>query len=249
MKTLSSTVTGDGPEILLVHGGMTDGALAWSSQAPLAERWTLRIVDRAGYGRSAHFSAGEDIALDARLLAEALESPVHLVGHSSGAIAVMLLAAAAPSLVRSLTIVEPPSYRFIDDPDVRSLADAGDALWDATGMSDREWLIRFFVVFGEDPPPEGTLTMLDTHVPAFRRFVRRPWQIELPVDDLAAATFPRLVVSGGHDSAFERLNDALALAIRSERAVVAGAGHEVQMTGAHFNGVLERFLDASAESS
>ena len=241
MDTLSSTNTGSGPPVLLVHGGMTDGALAWGAQMPLAERWTLRVVDRAGYGASAELSHGEDIELDARLLGGWLREPTHLVGHSSGAVVVMLAAARVPDSVQSLTVVEPPSYRFVDDPEVQALADGGDGLWDETGLTDRAWLLRFFEVYGEEPPPEEVLAMLDPHVPAFRRFVRRPWDVPLPVDEIRAADFPTMVVSGGHTDAFERLNDRIAEATGARRAIVAGAGHEVQMTGGPFNDVLEQF--------
>ena len=48
MESLASTVRGHGPEVVLIHGGMTDGELAWGAQEPLAERWRLRVVDRAG---------------------------------------------------------------------------------------------------------------------------------------------------------------------------------------------------------
>ena len=239
---LTSTVAGNGPEVVLVHGGMTDGALAWFAQEPLAAHWTLRIVDRAGYGQSAGLASGEDIELDARLLSEHLDDPVHVVGHSSGAIVAMLVAASSPAQVRSLTVIEPPAYRFVDAPEVQALADAGDSLWDETGLSDREWLLRFFVVFGEDPPPEDVLGVLDAHVPAFRRFTRRPWDIVLPVDQLRGNDVPSLVVSGGHDPAFELLNDRIAEAIRGQRAIVEGASHEVQMTGAPFNQALDAFL-------
>ena len=242
---LESTVTGSGPEVVLVHGGMTDGAMAWFAQAPLTGDWTLRVVDRAGYGRSAGLSPGEDIELDARLLVDGLDEPVHVVGHSSGAVVAMLVAAAAPARIRSLTVVEPPSYRFVDVAEVQALADGGDALWDEVDLSDRAWVLRFFEVYGEPLPPDDVLAMLDPHVPTFRRFVRRPWDIELPIHAVRTGGFPVLVVSGGHDPAFELLNDRIAEAVGGQRAVVEGAGHEVQMTGEPFNDVLDRFLRGS----
>jgi pimeloyl-ACP methyl ester carboxylesterase len=245
MAKLASTVSGDGPEVLLIHGGMTDGALAWGAQAPLAERWTLRVVDRAGYGASASLSEGEDIELDARLIAASLTEPVHLVGHSSGAIVALLAAALAPDLVRSLTVVEPPSYRFVADPAVQALADGGDTLWDATHLSDQEWLHAFFDVYGEGAGSDEILELLAPHVHAFRGFVRRPYDIELPVEALQNAGFPIMVVSGGHTDSFELLNDRIAEAVGATRAVVEGAGHEVQMTGAPFNEVVDQFCRAA----
>jgi hypothetical protein len=87
--------------------------------------------------------------------------------------------------------------------------------------------------------------MLSPHVRTFRGLVRRPYDIELPVNQLERAPFPILVISGGHSDAFELLNDRIAEAIAAQRAVVAGAGHEVQMTGAPFNEVLDAFCSGA----
>ncbi|HYG67290.1 MAG TPA: hypothetical protein VD838_06510, partial [Anaeromyxobacteraceae bacterium] len=75
------------------------------------------------------------------------------------------------------------------------------------------------------------------------------WYPDLPLAELAAARFPRLVVSGGHGAGFEAICDELAERIGASRAVVKGAGHEVQLTGPPLNaGLLElwRRADASA---
>ncbi len=170
MESLASTVRGHGPEVVLIHGGMTDGELAWGAQEPLAERWRLRVVDRAGYGSSAHLSTGEDIQLDARLVVAALDEPVHLVGHSSGAIVALLVAAASPRRVRSLTVVEPPSYRFVDDPGIAHLADLGDDLWNDVELSDGDWLLEFFDAFGEEPPSHGAHQPPPAACPALSAF-------------------------------------------------------------------------------
>jgi len=43
---------GRGPRVVLLHGGVLAGELCWRQQLPLAERFALEIVDRAGYGHS-----------------------------------------------------------------------------------------------------------------------------------------------------------------------------------------------------
>ena len=93
-------------------------------------------------------------------------APAHVVGHSSGAIVALLVAAQVPDRVRSITVVEPPSYRFLDDPEVQRFADAGVALWDETALSDGDWLVRFFEAYGEDPRPPRSSLSSD---PMFRR--------------------------------------------------------------------------------
>jgi hypothetical protein len=73
---------------------------------------------------------------------------------------------------------------------------------------------------------------------------RQPWEAEIPLADLRAAPYPKLVISGGHSAVFEAVCDALEREVSAERAVITGAGHSVQMTGAPFNERLERFLSA-----
>jgi hypothetical protein len=64
------------------------------------------------------------------------------------------------------------------------------------------------------------------------------WHADLPLAEVAAASFPKLVVSGGHSAGFEAICDDMAGRIGASRAVVAGAGHEIQFTGAPLNEAL-----------
>ena len=93
---------------------------------------------------------------------------------------------------------------------------------------------------GSDPdalPPELIAAAVPL-VPVFRH--RWPvWYSDLPLAELAAARPPRLVVSGGHNRGFDAICDDRAERIGASRAVVAGAGHEVQFTGPPLN---ERLL-------
>jgi pimeloyl-ACP methyl ester carboxylesterase len=68
----------------------------------------------------------------------------------------------------------------------------------------------------------------------------------IPFDELAAAPFPKLVVSGGHDAAFEAVCDVLEEKLGAERAVLPGAGHSVQRLGEPFNAVLADFVTRSS---
>jgi pimeloyl-ACP methyl ester carboxylesterase len=44
---------GDGPPVLFVHGDIVGPELTWRKQRALAERWTLIIPRRPGFGESA----------------------------------------------------------------------------------------------------------------------------------------------------------------------------------------------------
>jgi pimeloyl-ACP methyl ester carboxylesterase len=76
---------GEGPRILFVHGSISGGAATWKAQYPLADRWTLVILDRRGFGESPPAN-GEDFEVDARDIAEALGDGAHLVAHSYGGV-------------------------------------------------------------------------------------------------------------------------------------------------------------------
>jgi len=67
---------------------------------------------------------------------------------------------------------------------------------------------------------------------------RLPSEAVIPFDALAAAPFPKLVVSGGHSAGFDAICDDLAERIGAARAVVEGAGHEIQFAGAPINDTL-----------
>jgi uncharacterized SAM-binding protein YcdF (DUF218 family) len=83
--------------------------------------------------------------------------------------------------------------------------------------------------------PDSLPPALAQGVRAVRAVRRRPWEGELPVGPLAAAQFPKLVISGNHSPAFEAVCDALAARLKAARLLAArlkasrahltGAGH------------------------
>lgn len=228
--------------MLLLHGGLLHGESAWSHQAPLAARWTLVIPHRAGYGDSAALSDGEDFDLDAKLLAPGLEPGTHVVGHSSGGVAAMLLAARRPDAVASLTLIEPPVFHLA--PESAWLVDRSEELFGA----DRpvvDFLREFFELFRGPVFPDDVLESLAPSAEVWRAFRRFPWRTELPLDQLHDVPFPKLVLSGGYMPEFEAVCDALAVRLGAERAVIEGAGHAVQATGAPFNERLEELFGAT----
>ncbi len=237
---------GQGPRVVLLHGGVLAGELCWRQQLRLADRFALEIVDRAGYGRSQQVSPGEDLDADAPLVAGLLPQAAHLVGHSSGAAAAMLAAALRPEAVLSLTLCEPPAFQLAPgSAQAQQMARDLEKHLHKTG-GDAQWLRGFLAIVGRDvvipdhlPPP------LARGVRAIRAVRRRPWQGELPVGRLAAASFPTLVISGNHSPAFEAVCDALAARLRAQRAHVPGAGHAAPETGDAFNQTLEAFICAA----
>jgi hypothetical protein len=109
-------------------------------------------------------------------------------------------------------------------------------LWDLD-LPDEEWVVRFLKMVGSDALPPEVIAAAVPLVPLFRR--GRPiWQAELPLAELALAAFPKFVVSGGHSAGFEAICDDLAERIGASRAIIEGAGHEIQFTGPPLNEAL-----------
>jgi pimeloyl-ACP methyl ester carboxylesterase len=233
---------GEGPRVVLVHGIILGGRYAWIEQRPLAEQFTLVAPDRPGHGETPA-DGRQDFEHDAGLVADQLlHEPAHLVGVSYGALVSALAAARRPGGVRSLTLIEPPAWALVpDDPDVvaygerRPIPDDDDA-------HPREILEAVFDYLGIDLPLLDPLPgPLEQGARALIK-ARHPGEAQLPVQDLAAAGFPTLVVTGGHNHAFEAVGDRLTAGLSAERAVIPGAGHLVPSTGAPFNVRLEEFL-------
>jgi pimeloyl-ACP methyl ester carboxylesterase len=218
---------GSGPRVVLVHGSVANGRATWGSVLePLAERFELVVLNRPGFPPDPEPRA-VDFEEHARLVADVLEPPAHLVAHSYGGVIALLAAASRPEAVRSLAVLEPPAFGVArGQPAVEEIVARAAALW-ASGPRDPEAFLRAFlatvgsVLPGDRPSPallQGARTLM---------LERPPEEAAIPLRVLRAAPFPKLVVSGNHDEAFEVVCDVLARRMRAERAVLAGAGHSI----------------------
>lgn len=230
---------GDGTPAVLVHGSLATGVEAWEAQRPLAdEGFRLLVPDRRCYGNSPA-AEGEDFLRDGEDIAELMGEGAHLVGHSYGGLGVMVAAARRPDATRSLALLEPPAFALGQrDAAARSLVEGVREFWDSD-LPDEEWVVPFLKAVGSDPD-EFPLEFLATAVPLVPviRRGRPAWFPDLPLSELAAAPFPKLVVSGGHSAGFDAVCDELAERIGASRAVIEGAGHELQFTGTPLNEAL-----------
>jgi len=228
---------GSGVPAVLVHGSLATGGEEWQAQRPLAdEGFRLVVPDRRGYGRSPSVP-GEDFLRDAEDIAGLMGEGAHLVGHSYGGLGVLFAAARRPDATLSLTVLEPAAFTLDQHhPAARRLVADVRGLWDED-LPDEEWVVRFLKAVGSDALPPDLLAAAVPLVPLLRR--GRPlWEPGLPVGQLMAAAFPKLVVSGGHDAGFDAICDDLADRIGGSRMVIQGAGHEVQFTGRPLNDAL-----------
>jgi hypothetical protein len=74
---------------------------------------------------------------------------------------------------------------------------------------------------------------------------RPPSEAEIPLETLRARLYPKLVISGGHNAAFDAVCDVLERGLDAERAVVPGAGHSLPRAP-RYNDVLVDFVERAA---
>jgi pimeloyl-ACP methyl ester carboxylesterase len=238
MSHLFVETWGEGTPVVLVHGSLAAGREEWQAQQPLAQQgYELRVPDRRGYGRSPA-ADGEDFLRDADEIGELMGDGAQLVGHSYGGLGAMYAAARRPEATLSLALLEPSASSVPGlDAEGSRLVNRIRDIWDKDAP-DEEWFKDFLIAVGTNPaslPPE-VLEEIVPLVPIARRG-RPSWDAVLPLAELRAAAFPKLVVSGGHSAGFDAICDALAEQIGAARAVVPGAGHEIQFTGEPINDV------------
>jgi pimeloyl-ACP methyl ester carboxylesterase len=230
-------------DVLLLHGSIVDARRTWRHQLELAERWSLVLPNRPGFAGSPPLERG-DFEAEAPLIAELLGDGAHLVGHSYGAVIALLAAARRPDAVLSLTVSEPGCLALAaGDPDADATLAHGEELYrHAATLSPREFLGLFRAgVHSSHETPEDLPDWLHRgarHVMA----ERPPWEAEIPLEALARAPFPKLVISGGHSRGFEAVCDVLAVGIGARREVLAGRGHTIPALGKPYNALLEEFL-------
>jgi pimeloyl-ACP methyl ester carboxylesterase len=243
---LDVTRLGTGPPVVFVHGSVVGADLTFRHQHELADRWSLILPQRPGFGDSPALERG-DFEAEAPLFAELLGEGAHLVGHSYGAVIAMLAAAQRPDAVTSLTLSEPGLLRFCADrPEVAEMIDNGERLYADPDSIPTEVFLRLFRTgagSSRETPEE-----LPGHLARGAEMLKRerpPWEAEIPLGELASAGFPVLVISGGHSPAFDIVCDELAERLDAERVVIPGRGHTIPATGGPYNQRLEGFLSSA----
>jgi pimeloyl-ACP methyl ester carboxylesterase len=227
--------------LVLVHGSVANGQATWAAQQPLAGRFELLVWNRPGYPPNPPLER-IDFAEQAAELAGLLRPGDHLCGHSYGGVIALLAAPGAE--LGSLTVVEPPAFGVVrGDPAVEEFVGRVEALFAALPDSPEEYLRRFLPIVGSPFDVPERLSRVLAQGTRAAMAERPPQEAAIPLDELAAAPFPKLVVSGGHHAALDAVCDALVQRLGAERAVVPGAGHSIPRLGESFNRVLADFLE------
>jgi pimeloyl-ACP methyl ester carboxylesterase len=244
--TIAWSDTGEGEPTLLVHAGVFG---AWFAPvAPHVPGRVLRML-RAGYADGPPPTAIVTIAEHARHAAALLDAlgtgPATVVGHSSGSLVALELAAARPDLVRRLVLSEPPLLDPLLDPvdvaDVHAhLGPAIGAAMAATARGDRA--AAYDAMMGALCGPDHRERVADVlGADGLARAERESTFFvanELPAAggwtpvDFGSVTAPTLLVAGtASPPATHRLVTRLAgLLPHADVATVEGANHLLPLT-------------------
>jgi pimeloyl-ACP methyl ester carboxylesterase len=210
--------------IVLVHGSVGNAEAAFGHLVPaLSERFEVVLHTRGGYPPRPP-EERIDFEEQADELAAELRDGDHLVGHSYGAVVSLLAAARTDAQLASLVVSEPPAFGLArDDPAVAAFL---DGYAQVSRESPEVFAAEFLALVGSTTPPGRLAPALEAGVRA-AMVERTPDQAVIPLDELAAAPFPKLVISGAHHAAFDAVADVLEQRLGAERAVLPGAGHSL----------------------
>lgn len=226
---------GTGPPVVLVHGTLDDHRY-WGPILPdLAKHFTVFVMNRRGRGGSSPHRpdhAVERDVEDVAAVANAIDKPAHLVGHSSGARYALHAAPLIPGL-RSLTLYEPPPFESPPEAFLSQLERLTEA-------GDRDGIVTAFWAGMVGLPPEDIEEMREsstwevaasnahTLLPELRSFAAYRF------DPGAFATFdvPTLLLSGTESPPFliAEVEELSAILPRSRVEQLEGQGHEAVHT-------------------
>jgi pimeloyl-ACP methyl ester carboxylesterase len=230
--------------VVLVHGSGGSARSAWAALEPLAARFTLVAPSRGGYPPNPPLER-IDFEVQAQELAPLLEGGAHLVGHSYGGVIALLMAARRPEAVTSLVVSEPPAFALArSEPHVDALVARLDEHFTHGPREPRAFLAGFLAAVGSSAALPAELSPEVEQSIRATMAERPPWEARIPLDALSEAAFPKLVISGAHDRAFDAVCDVLEQRLGAERAVLPGAGHGIPRAPGYRERI-ETFLDSA----
>jgi 2-hydroxy-6-oxonona-2,4-dienedioate hydrolase/4,5:9,10-diseco-3-hydroxy-5,9,17-trioxoandrosta-1(10),2-diene-4-oate hydrolase len=267
-KTIFVAETGDGPPVLLLHGG-GPGASGVTNYhrnvGALAKQYRVIIPDLPGYGRSTKGVDGTDpfgyLANHIRALLDEIGlRRAHLVGNSYGGACALRLALDTPDRVDRMVLMGPGGIgtsRSLPTPGLRALLN----YYTGQGPSrlKLEKFIRRYLVFNAATVPDSAIderyqASIDPEViaaPPLRRpsgpnALRTIWKMDFTRDKrLDRLPVPTLVLWGANDKV-NRPSGGPMLADRMPNCdlyLVANTGHWVQFERAElFNRLCADFL-------
>jgi pimeloyl-ACP methyl ester carboxylesterase len=200
--TISHQVTGDGPDLLLVHAGVADSRM-WARQVDeLKNSHRVITLDLRGYGETPLVPQYSDAGDVLALLEEVGARDATAVGASYGGYVVQQVATRRPDLFTRLVLLCAPTDNVQPDDQLRALWSEENALLEAgdvdgaTELTVRRWI-------GPEADDEARELL--------RVMQKRAYDVQLAAGDVdneewpvepEKISAPVRLVTGAHDFAF-----------------------------------------------
>ncbi len=237
-RTIAYREAGDGPPLMLLHGGLVDSR-SWRRQIEsLSSSFRVVAWDAPGCGQSSDFTTDVDLGDYADAVAGLVHAlsldRVHLLGHSFGGGLALAVYDRHPTIVDSLILVS--AYAGwagslpADEVDARRRRAQENAR-----RPTQEWVDSFLDTLFDDTVPRSLIEetreiMLDTRPVGMLAMLNAFADADLR-DVLPRVTVPTLLIYGDSDRrSSETVAESLAAAIPASRLVfVPGVGHDVHV--------------------
>jgi pimeloyl-ACP methyl ester carboxylesterase len=201
-------VCGQGPALVLVHGGIGDGDVAWEAMLPhLTDRFTCYLPSTRGRGLSGDNPDHSPARLEADVTAfvDSIGEPVRLVGWSGSWAWVLGAAGCSPSVV-AVAVYEPAVVPVMRDDDLALTAATMERIGVATADGRLVDAMRTFVRWICTDAEIAALEETDFYerwagcIPAMLRFIQQDASYAGPRSTdpaaLATITAPVLLLGG-----------------------------------------------------
>jgi pimeloyl-ACP methyl ester carboxylesterase len=236
---------GQGEQIVLTHGALTDGRTWRALTDILRDRFEVVAWDRRGHSRSKDGQGPGSVRQDADDLAALIQhlgaEPVHLVGNSSGGAVVLNLVAVHPELVKSAAAHEPGPIALLDGTDDRHTANLLESeerhivrVLDMIARSEHRRAVQYFideVAIGPgawDQFPEELRNILESNTATAADDLRDSLdRHSVDLDSLAGSGIPLLISTGSESPALEvaAANELARLLPAASLQRLVGTGH------------------------
>lgn len=230
MTDLHLDVYGEGEAALFVHGTFGWGLDTFPHQLVLADEYRVILVDRRGFGDS---PAADQVGWhgDMHDIARLLDAVggAHLVGQSYGAVVGLLAAGLRPGAVRSLVAIEPVAFEVAKGREaVDAVIQAIKPVYKQAHLMTASEFYRSWMLAGgrsDEQISEDTasFTPKDWAAVEASRKERWPGDAPIPLDVLAAARFPKVLVRGARPPERFPGRETIARAHREVCEVIAQA--------------------------
>ncbi|HZO84114.1 MAG TPA: alpha/beta hydrolase [Verrucomicrobiae bacterium] len=246
--TVSYSRYGEGPPLVLVHGGFSDHVTNWQEVASLLQdRFTVYSIARRGRGEtsSTQNHSVEDEMSDVAAVLEAVGEPVFLLGHSYGAVCALGAARLRSEVIRKLVLYEPPSPSMFTATLMARLEKCAESEdWDA--------MVETFMLDAVQVPPAEVEAIKNTpfwdvwtvDAKATLNDLRALVRHKTDVNRCRTLDFPVLLMIGSESPRDIYLTDALnAVLPNSTIVALEGQAHEGMTTApAQFVEAISNFL-------